>query len=664
VSRNSLRPPEEDGMGFPLRVLIVEDSEDDTLLLLRELEKGGYHPVWKRVDTAMALVEALNEGCWDIILSDYKMPRFDGHAALRLVTERGIDLPFIVISGVLLEETAVEILKGGANDYIRKGNWARLIPAIGRELREAQSRSAHRQAQKAREEAEARYRNLFENMVEGIFQSTLQGRFTSVNPAMARLLGYDSPEDMIDSVTDIREQLYVDHRKRDELFAQLKEHGSVSGFEVQKRRKDGSKIWVAIHARAVPGEDGEPKFIEGMLVDITSRKLAEEQKAQLEERLRQSQKMEAVGTLAGGIAHDFNNLLQAIWGNLQLLLMKKKEDDPDHKYLAEIEHATARAADLVRHLLTFSRKAQVFFRKVNLNIVVEGSVKLLKRTIPRMISIETRLAKDLPEIHADPIQMEQILMNLANNAADSMAEGGELVFETTKIGLGLKDLERYPEMEPGEYVLLKVSDMGHGMDGETLQHIFEPFFTTKEIGKGTGLGLSTVYGIVKAHRGHISCYSEVGQGTTFRVYLPALPGACPIPEEPTLREAEGWGRGETILIVDDEEFILEMADEMFGQHGYSIKKAESGESALEVYSRETGNIDLVILDLGMPGMGGKRCMEEILKLDPGAKIIVVSGYANHSIAQNPEAHGAAGFICKPYRLDDMLSMVRTILDRN
>lgn len=746
--------------------------------------------MWKRVETAGGLSEALDSGQWDVVLSDFNMPSFDGRAAFELLKEKRKNIPFIVISGILVEEMAVDILKAGADDYIKKGNWSRLIPAIERGMRDAQSRREKMLARRAQEEAEIRYRSLFENAVEGIFRSTPQGRFVSANPALASILGYDSPLELMGEITDIANRLYVEPAGREELFREIRTRGTVSGFETQHYRKDGTRIWVSIHARAVLDEKGELEFIEGMLMNITRRKeaeealrlaeekyrsifenavegifqttldgrflsanpaiarmlgfgtprelmesirdvgkqiyavperrdeflrlimeekkvsdfeieyrskdgsvywgsvnarpafdesgnllyiegafqdimprkTAEEEKMRLEEQLRHSQKMEAVGTLAGGIAHDFNNLLQAISGNVEILLMKKDQNAPEYTYLADIYSAARRAADLVNHLLTFSRKTGVRFQSMDLNSVIENTLKLLKRTIPRTVSIEPRLSPDLYDVHADPIQMEQILMNLVNNSYAAMPFGGNLTIETENLTLRGSDRSKYLELEPGQYVLLRVTDTGVGMDESTLSHIFEPFFTTKGVGRGTGLGLSTVYGIVKGHGGQVSCSSQPGRGAIFEICLPAHPSVDSAGQEPCAIQAEVRGGNETILVVDDERFLLDLCQEALGSYGYNVLLSESGEEALTVYNREKERIDLIILDLGMPGMGGERCLQELWSLNPSAKVIVASGYAANMLTDVPIGAGKLAFLSKPYRLDDMLGRVRDMLD--
>ncbi|MBE9573056.1 MAG: response regulator, partial [Proteobacteria bacterium] len=372
--------------------------------------------------------------------------------------------------------------------------------------------------------------------------------------------------------------------------------------------------------------------------------------------------MEAVGTLAGGIAHDFNNVLQAISGYVQLLLMRKGADDPDHNYLTQIDRSIKRAAELVQQLLIFSRKAETRLRPVDLNLEVAQVHKLLIKTIPRMVNVELRLADNIRIINADSMQLEQIVMNLAVNASDAMPDGGRLIIETKNTVLDEEYCKTYLGATPGEYVLLTVSDTGCGMDRETLKHIFEPFYTTKEPGKGTGLGLAIIYGIVKSHNGHITCYSEPGSGATFKIYFPVLETED-IQQAPEREEMEEiHGGSETILLVDDEKSIIDIGRDILGQYGYTIITAESGEEAVEVYKREGDRIDLVVLDLGMPGMGGHKCMEELLGINPEAKVIIASGYSPSGKAQDTLKAGAAGFIGKPYQLASMLKKVREVLD--
>jgi len=375
--------------------------------------------------------------------------------------------------------------------------------------------------------------------------------------------------------------------------------------------------------------------------------------------------MEAIGTLAGGIAHDFNNALQGISGYAQLLLMKNNQDDTNRKYLEGIERSVGRAGSLIRHLMIFSRKVESTLGPVDLNHEIRNTARLLERTLSKTIKIELYLNENIYRIHADSIQLEQILINLGINARDAMPDSGKLVFSTQNFVVEAGTPWHLPEMRPGRYVLLSVSDTGCGMPKEVQEHIFEPFFTTKAKGKGTGLGLAMVYGIVKNHGAHISCYSRVNQGTQFKIYFPVPESPAQLDLVEEIRESEQVFRGsETILLVDDEPIILDIGNEVLGQYGYKILKAGGGEAAIELYKTQKNQIDLVILDYNMPGIDGGRCLRELLKINPLAKVIIASGFALNERLRAILDAGAAGFIGKPFQLKEMLQQVRSVLDQN
>lgn len=391
--------------------------------------------------------------------------------------------------------------------------------------------------------------------------------------------------------------------------------------------------------------------------EIADRKKANEERNRLQEQLQQARKMEAIGTLAGGVAHDFNNLLQAIGGYSEILLYEREEDNPDFKKLEAIKKACERAAQLVQQLLLFSRKAETEKKPLDLNHVIDQTHKILERTIPKMIDIELCLDDSLLKINADPVQLEQILLNLATNASDAMPDGGSL--SITSENRVLEDNNPLGA-KAGPYVLLTVADTGCGMADDVVEHIFEPFFTTKEIGKGTGLGLASVYGIVEEHGGHITCNSESGRGTTFRIYFPGIANAdCVegISDIDTPKEG-----AETILIIDDEESIRALASEAMERFGYTVTTASSGEEAVEIYSEKHNIIDLVILDIGMPGMGGYKCLQEIIRIEPHAKVIIASGYSGDGAIKKFLETGASAYVGKPYRMTSMLSKVRAVLN--
>jgi two-component system cell cycle sensor histidine kinase/response regulator CckA len=424
--------------------------------------------------------------------------------------------------------------------------------------------------------------------------------------------------------------------------------------EHENMRKDGSRVWISWTNKAVFDEKGSLVEILSIGKDITEKK-------RLEAQLFRAQKMEAMGTLAGGIAHDFNNILQVIQGFADLLLARGKGLSGAATELRMISDASKRGAELTRQLLTFSRKITSNLSPLNLNAEVMKTAKLLERIIPKMIDIRLHLDPFLKTVRADPSQLEQVLMNLAINARDAMEEGGVLAIASENASLGEGFCSTHPDMKPGEFVLLTISDTGCGMSRETLERVFEPFFTTKGLARGTGLGLAVSYGIVKSHGGLIECASEPGRGATFRVYLPAHEGPVPTPEK--TGEAAVKGGTETILLVDDEENILALGASLLSAYGYRVLTAKDGESALALYGQKHHLIDLVVLDLIMPGMSGYQCLQALLETSRGAKVIVASGYSEDGKLQDTIAAGARSFIVKPFRLNRFLSAIREALDR-
>jgi two-component system cell cycle sensor histidine kinase/response regulator CckA len=430
----------------------------------------------------------------------------------------------------------------------------------------------------------------------------------------------------------------------------------------QNRTCHGKTIDILVKKVVVAGYEHDLSQVLTTIVDLTEIKQAQMEKENLEKQLRQAQKMEAVGTLAGGIAHDFNNILSTIMGYADLSFLKGEMSDKHTECMEQILQATERARDLVKQLLTFSRRSETELKPVDINELVVRSVSMLEHTLPKMVNIQMKLAGGLALVIGDATQLEQVVMNLANNASDAMPEGGELCFSTENLDLGPSFIDRQLDMKPGKYVLLKVRDTGFGMDQETQEQIFDPFFTTKGIGKGTGLGLSTVYGIVKEHQGFISCQSEQGQGTAFKIYLPALDGECQLPQKDATKVEKITGGEETILLVDDEPAISLLGSEVLGSAGYEVITASSGEEALELIKRPGHKVNLIILDLGMPGMGGHKCLAEILAFDPESKVLIASGYSAEGKVGDTINLGARGFLAKPFRQEALLHTIRKVLD--
>lgn len=635
-----------------------------------------------------------------------------------------------------------------------------------------ESASLHNQVR----EAEENYRSIFENAVEGIFQSTPEGHFKKINPAFARILGYDSPEEMITLVTDIAHQLYVNPRDRIEAERLQKELGVLEGFEFEAYCKDRTKIWVSLNRRFVYTQNGE-HYIEGSIENITERKRAEvqlrqseeryrdlvenahdiiyehdlegnytasnmaseqitgyslqetlqlnlrqtvapecwekatsmlrrklageettayeleivtkqgrrvavevntrlvyhngvavgvqgiardvTQRKQLEEQLRQSQKLEAIGQLAGGVAHDFNNLLTVIGGYASMLIGKLPEGSPHLSGVEEIKKASDRASALTRQLLAFSRKQILQPKFLDLNVVIRDLEKMVRRLIGEDIDLLCITSPILGKIKADPGQIEQVLLNLIVNARDAMPNGGKLTIEASNVELSEEYAQRHAA-QPGPFVMLAVSDTGCGMDAEIQPRVFEPFFTTKGAGKGTGLGLATVYGIVKQSGGNIKIYSEVGQGSTFKIYLPRVNEVVEAPEN-SISEPLPQGTG-TILLVEDEEQVRAILEHILTAQGYHVLSASNGEEALSIAKDLGQNIKLMLTDVVMPQMSGPELAERVLAICPNLPILFMSGYTDDAIVRHGLLDEKLNFIQKPFDSANVSRKVREALD--
>jgi len=509
--------------------------------------------------------------------------------------------------------------------------------------------TTRRRNEEALVEAERRYRDIFENAVVGMFQSTTDGRYLRVNRAMALMHGYEAPERMVSAVHDIREQEYVDPAQRNFFQRLLSERMEVRSFPLETRRRDGSQLSTIVNARVVRDAQGNPLFYEGTQEDVSERK-------RLQMQLEHAQKMEAIGRLAGGIAHDFNNVLGIISGYCQLAEEKIASDHPITKFIFQIRTAAGKATTLTKQLLAFSRQQAIHPTVVDLNKVVREISPMLDRLVGEDISILFQPSDELGLVVADPGQLEQVLMNLAVNARDAMPTGGSIRIETKNVNLDRYLAEGHPPSTPGPYVMLSFSDTGHGIDKDTLPRIFEPFFTTKEPGKGTGLGLATVYGIVKQSNGYIWVYSEVGQGTAFKIYLPQ---ADPMPNDAQIAaETQGEGGTETILVVEDEAALLEAITAMLESSGYKTLKANSGAEAIAMIRKSPERIDLLLTDVIMPGVTGPDLFTQLRAEQPAVKVLYMSGYAGDKLM----GHGARDILEKPFSKADLLSHVRAKLD--
>jgi two-component system cell cycle sensor histidine kinase/response regulator CckA len=518
-----------------------------------------------------------------------------------------------------------------------------------------------KQADEALRQSEKRFKELFDDAPVGYVEYDSQGYITSVNRTELEMLGYTVDEMIGQSVWKF---MVEEEIARQQIFAKLA--GTMPpgrGLKRIYRRKDGTTFTVLFEDRLIRDEKGAIKGIRATIQDITELKQAEDRLATLQEQLRQSQKMEAIGQLAGGIAHDFNNLMTVIKGYSQLSLLDLKESDPMWGNIQEIQNATQRATDLTRQLLAFSRRQILDLKVLNMNTLIENLNKMLHRILGEDIELVTLLAEDLGRLKIDPGQIEQVIMNLAVNSRDAMPNGGKLTIETTNIELDEAYTRTHIAVIPGAYVMLSVSDTGCGMTREVRDRIFEPFFTTKEKGKGTGLGLSMVYGIVKQSGGNIFVYSEPGLGTTFKIYLPRVEGA----EEwvkPSTIQAESSKGTETILLVEDEEAVRTLARTILERYGYKVLDAANGDEALRIAQEFDGNmIHLMLTDVVMPGMSGRELTDRLISLHPKMKVIYMSGYTDNAIVNHGVLEQRVNYIQKPFTSDTLAQKVRDVLDR-
>jgi len=503
-------------------------------------------------------------------------------------------------------------------------------------------------------EGENKFRSFAEQSLVGIYLIS-DDVFKYVNPKFAEMFGY--------SVDECLDNMHFPQLVHPEDLATVKEQVGrrVSGetkavqYSFRGITKSGDTIHVEIFGSfmVLRGEI----VATGTMLEITDRKQAEEKRKQLQAQLQQALKMEAMGTLAGGIAHDFNNLLMAIEGRASIMLMNKASSHPDFRHLKGIEENIESAADLTRQLLGFARGRKYEVKPTDLNEVVKKENRMFGRT-KKEITIRGKYGKDLWTVEVDRGQIEQVLLNLYVNAWQAMPGGGELYLETENVALDETDVKPFP-IEPGKYVKISVIDTDVGMDKATREKIFEPFFTTKEMGRGTGLGLASAYGIVKNHGGFINVYSEKGHGATFNIYLPASEKEVIEEEKPAGNTLKGT---ETVLFIDDENMIVEMAEELFEQLGYKVLTAGSGTAAIETYEKNKERIDMVLLDMIMPDMNGGETYDKLKEINPNVKVLLASGYSMNGTASEIMDRGCNGFIQKPFKMEELSQKLRGILD--
>jgi PAS domain S-box-containing protein len=511
--------------------------------------------------------------------------------------------------------------------------------------------TARKEAERELLKSNERYRDLVENAHDVIYSHDLQGNYTSMNRAVELVTGYTREEALSMNLAQIIVPEHLETAR--EMIARKLEGLDGTAYELDILAKDGRRVTVEVNTKLIV-HDGVPIGVQGIARDITQRKM-------LEEQLLQSQKLESVGRLAGGIAHDFNNMLTAINGYSDLVLRQIGKDDPIRHNIEEIKKAGERSAELTHQLLAFSRRQILQPEYVDLNETISDTSSMLKRLIGEDIELFSALKPAVGSIKVDPGQLSQIIMNLVVNARDAMPNGGKLTIETSNVFLDSDYAQRHLGVLPGAYVMLSVSDTGIGMTAEQQEQIFEPFYTTKEVGKGTGLGLATVYGIVKQSGGNINVYSEVGHGTTFKIYLPRV-----VERDETFEVQDSFSKlvlgVETILLVEDEDLVRSLSRQVLEACGYSVIEAVDGVEALEVFEKMGRRIDLLITDVVMPRMGGPELAEHLLALAPELPILFASGYTDDAIVRHGVLKTNVNFIQKPFTIDDVTRKVRDLLD--
>ena len=521
--------------------------------------------------------------------------------------------------------------------------------------------TARKQAEEALRESEGLYIQLVDTIPDIVVRTDLVGRILFANDNVIRIGGYRMEEVQGRNILDFVSP--EDHDRVTRNIIRIMEEKKQGPYEYHLVTKDGSRIPYEIISGIFHVEDGTPCGLVHVCRNISQRKQAELEKEQLQERLNQAQKMESVGRLAGGVAHDFNNMLSVILGHTELAMGDAESDQPLYAHLLEIRKAAERSADLTRQLLAFARKQTVSPRVIDMNQTVEGMLKMLQRLIGEDIHLDWQPCMNSWPVKVDPSQVDQILANLCVNARDAITGVGKISIELGNIHIDEAFCAGHPYLiTTGDYILLAVSDDGHGMDREVQNRLFEPFFTTKDIGKGTGLGLSTVYGIVKQNKGFINVYSEPGQGTTFRIYLPRYTGAA---EQTKTEQPQGsmTGGHETVLVVEDESSILDLCKIMLEQQGYEVLAAATPTEAIELAGGHSGEIHLLITDMVMPGMNGRDLAKRFLSIYPDMKCLFMSGYTPNMIAHQGILDEGVYFIQKPFSKNDLTTRVREILDQ-
>ena len=648
-------------MARTLRTLIIEQSEQEAARVVAELTQAGFTVRPRQVKDEAALRDAFADGAWDLIVADWSMPALTAPAALAILKEHKLDrVPFIVVAeSEPGEEAVLAVLRAGARDFVHKRKLGRLVPTLQRELRDRDERQSRAEVEAALRASEERYRLLFDRAPLPIWiyeRATL--RFIEVNAAALAHYGYTREEFLAMTILDIRSAEDADHVRH--VIADA--HFASTTRRWRHLKKDRTEICVEVSSFDFSQrQGGEARMV--LARDVTERIRADETLRKTEEQLRHALKLEAVGALAGGIAHDFNNLLFVMLSYSNLLLEDEALTPSQRSDVDQIRRSAERASELTKQLLAYSRQQILQPRVLDLNHVLLGVEGMLRRVIGAPVELEILTATAPGKVHADPGQIEQIIVNLIINARDAMPRGGRITLETRNVELDANATRGAAEGEiaPGSYVMLSVSDTGTGMLPSIRSRIFDPFFTTKEKGKGTGLGLATVFGIVKQSGGHILVESEPGHGSCFEIYLPAT-DLTVAPLKTSSSPGVSLSGSETVLLVEDEEQVRVVTATILRRAGYHVLEAKNGGEALLTCELHAGRIELLLTDVVMPLMSGPQLAARLAPLRPEMKVLYMSGFTDNAIVRHGLEEPGFHFLQKPVSPKGLLTSVRQVLD--
>ena len=633
-----------------LQILIVEDNPDDAALLQRELSRVGYAGCFEVVDNEAAFAAQLKKSP-DLIFSDYEMPHFSGLRALEILAASGLDIPFIIISGTIGEETAVAAMKTGAADYLMKDRLGRLGPAVANALEKCESRAERRLSVHRLRESEERLRQLIENSSDTIVVIDEFGIVGFQSPSMERTLGYE-PDAMFGR--NVLEIVHLDDQSkvRQSISEALADHGKRLPVEYRIRHRDGSwRIFQSI-GKSMIEAGGRVKIVVNSR-DVTESRL-------LEAKFLRAQRLEAVGTLASGVAHDLNNILTPVLmvaGLLKETLVKPRDRD----LLSMVERSAKRGAAIVSQLLTFSRGIEGAKANLQPRYLIKEVGNLIQETFPRNIALVQNIPDDLWDILVDATQLHQVLLNLCVNARDAMPEGGTITVKAANVDLVAAQIEAHAEVRPGPYLEITVTDSGCGIPTDIINRVFDPFFTTKEMGKGTGLGLSTVLGIVKSHQGFVTVESQPGNGTSFHIFLPAL-GTAEEARKSLTAPPMLVGNGEVILLVDDEQPILDALRGILEKQRYRVLTANNGQEAIRVFIEHSEVIHLIVTDLMMPVMDGVSLIKTLRVIKPSVLAMAMTGLEQEDRQVELASLGVTEIVAKPFSPVSFLQALHRVLE--